>query len=331
MERALNNIDRRVAQPMFALAVLFLLLLAGTLHLGHSSDHAKLSHAGTICLIGLTLLYPLFLLEVVFRWWAGALRGKMWWLYAIFPPLRMGAKDVSNGEQLWLPLYGWVHVNETLEQQIEKKFSLPMILIALAVLPVMGVEHYYAEKVAGNQIFAFSLQLATAMIWLAFTLEFLLMISIVQQKFQYCKEHWIDILVILLPLVSFLRFLRLARAGRMGRLTRLLKLQQLTKTARIYRLRGTMLRAYRAVLLLNVLGRLFRSSPEARLEQLSAELEEKELELAELRKQVWYAKNQCMQHVSAVSSKISTVMLNAEQINAEQINAEPPQQRKKTA
>ena len=51
-------------------------------------------------------------------------------------------------------------------------------------------------------------RIGEALIWTAFALEFVIMISVVERKLKYCVQHWIDLLVIVLPLVGFLRTLR---------------------------------------------------------------------------------------------------------------------------
>jgi voltage-gated potassium channel len=146
-----------------------------------------------------------------------------------------------------------------------------MIVIALMVLPVMGIEQLWPDTAVEF------IQVATSLIWLAFTFEFLTMIGIVERKVRYCKEHWIDLAVILLPLIAFLRVARLGR---------LLRLQQLSKTARVYRIRGLMMRAYRAVLVLELVERLMRGTPEKQLAKLREQLAEKEQEVAALRSQI---------------------------------------------
>ena len=81
----------------------------------------------------------------------------------------------------------------------------------------------------------------------------------------------------LLPLVAFLQALRLGR---------LLRLQQLTRTARLYRLRGVLLRAWRALLLIDAISRLINGPAEKRLVKLRATLIQKEQELADLRAEI---------------------------------------------
>jgi voltage-gated potassium channel len=118
------------------------------------------------------------------------------------------------------------------------------------------------------------LDVSTAVIWVAFTTEFIVMASTAEEKFAYCRQHWLDLAIILLPLISFARALRVARAARLGRLGSM---------SRLYRLRGLAMRAFRAVLLLDIVKRLLLIRPEKRLARLQRALAAKERELAQLR------------------------------------------------
>lgn len=274
MTRLRQRFDQYAAAPMFAVTMIFLFCLSGILHLAEGEELQGLSD---ICLRGLLALYPLYVLEFLAHLALGSNHWKQNLLFCVLPPLRLGARDHVTGQNIWLPVLGWVAVDRELNERLERALSLPMIVIALMVLPLMGIEHFAADRVAANPWLALSLHAATGLIWLAFTAEFILMISVAERKIKYCKAHWIDLAVIMLPLVAFLR---------VGRLGRLLRLQQLTKTARMYRMRGVLMKLYRAVLLLDVIDRLLRGGPEQKLPRLRETLAEKEREIAELRQEI---------------------------------------------
>lgn len=274
MDAPVRRIDRYLAGPMFGAAVIFLICLSGVLHLG---DRPDFEAASTNCAWGLAFLYPLFVAEFLLHL---VLRGPGWkqnLLYCLAPPLRLGGRDHTTGRKIWLPFAGWRTVGRELYEQMEKSLSLPMIIVALMVLPLMGFEYQYADAIAEDPRLDLVVRVGTGVIWTVFAAEFIVMISIVERKAKYCKEHWIDLAVILLPLVAFLR---------VGRLGRLLRLQQLTRTARVYRLRGVMMKLYRAVLLLDLLDRMFRADPATRLARLRETLAEKEHELLELHQEI---------------------------------------------
>ena len=272
----ISPLEQRLAAPMYGLSLAFLFFLAGALHLGEAAA-VPFQIAYRVCLAALVALYPLFIAEFCVHRWAGNPRWKQDLLLCLLPPLRLGSRDHATGSHLWFPRSGWMRVTPEFQAKVEKAFGLPMIIMALLVLPLMGVEQYMAHRVVGNATFEALLHLAGGLIWLSFTFEFIVMVSISDKKAKYCAAHWIDIAVILLPLVMFLRALRLGR---------LLRLQQLSRTARIYRMRGTMMKAYKAVLLLNVAQRLLLAKPERRLAQLREKLVEKEHELETMRAEI---------------------------------------------
>jgi len=259
---------------MFVVSLIFLGLLSGVLHLHESR---ALPFAFLVCGWGLAVLYPLFVLEAYLHWASGGGVSKRNLLYCLVPPLRLGARDHVNGTTMWLPILGWKDVDEELRGRVEKGATLPMIVVALLVLPLLALDFFGAatvERAAGAQLVS---QAGAGLVWLAFTFEFIVMISIVKAKVRYCKEHWVDIAVIFLPLVAFLR------AARLGRLVRL---QQLTKTARIYRIRGTLLRLWRALLLIGAIDRLLRGSPHRQLAKMRAALALKQQEIEELQGEI---------------------------------------------
>ncbi len=231
-----------------------------------------------ICTTGIFILYPIFIMELLFVIWKKSPRWKRYLLYSLIPPLRLAGRDHTTGKMIWLPKTGWVAITEDLQDRIEKGFTIPMIVIALMVVPLLALEMVYKEVINNSPYLTVLVQMAAGLIWLAFTYEFIVLISIVEKKKEYCKKHWIDIAVILLPLIAFMRL------GRLGRLGRLTKLQ---KTARLYRLRGMLMRTYRALLLFNLIDRyLLRKSPEKMLADLKQKFMDKEEELDEIRTQM---------------------------------------------
>lgn len=201
-------------------------------------------------------------------------------LPGLLPPLRLAARVPAAGDRVWLPVLGWQEVNGELRDRLERLLSVPMIAIALLILPVLGVEYVWGHLALQNPRLALALDLCTGVIWFAFTLEFIIMCSLAENRLAYCRQHWLDLAIILLPLISLLRFARVARV------TQVLRVKQLSTVSRVYRLRGLSLRAYRALILLDLLDRLLHPTPEKRLAHLRAALAAKEAEVAELRRKI---------------------------------------------
>ena len=148
------------------------------------------------------------------------------------------------------------------------------------VLPFLAMEYFWLPQVRANFFLSLVLDIGTSVIWLAFALEFIVMVSVADDKTRYCLHNFMNLAVVFLPLVDFLPLLRLAR------LARVLEAQQLGKLGRLYRLRGLIARLWRAVLLLEMIQRLFGRYRERRLKRLKQLLVTREDELADLREEI---------------------------------------------
>ena len=260
---------------MFVAALLFLTLLAALLQ-GLRSDSMSPSdtHVFWWCLV---LVYPLFVAELGLHIAAGSLRWRMGVVHCLLPPLRLATRDHASGETIWLPFLGRQIVNRQLQRRVERAFDGPMIVIALMILPLLAIEYFWQQQLRTHVGLAFALDTATSVIWMAFAIEFLVMISLVRRKVRYCQQHWVDLLIICLPLVSFLRLLRLGA---------LLRMYQVSRLTRLYRARGLALRAFRALVLLEFVQRVIHFTPQRRLRTLRELLEEREEEVEELRAEI---------------------------------------------
>lgn len=264
---------------MFALSVAFLLVTAVVFR--RLEDPPLLSWEARFYFWAYLGLWMVFVAECVLqlslartRWRADLGRAL---LVCLLPPFRMGARRWTDTTQIWLPMVGWQTADRALFQRLERAFSRPMIFVALLILPVLAGEFWLGDRVRDYPGAKLALDFSVALIWFAFAVEFVIMVSVAERKVGYCKQHWLDLAIILLPLVAFLRALRLTRVLRMARLS---------KIARVYRLRGVMTRTLRALVILEVVQRLLYRSPERRLRHLRELMTEKEADLADLRAEV---------------------------------------------
>ena len=277
-----TRLDRRLAGPMFGMTMVFLLVTAGALHFGAETEpiddaHAELSSGWTLW--GLALLYPVFWLEAFAHWRCGEARLRQDLICSLLPPLRLGARDHHDGRSIWLPGLGWGVVDDSLRRRVERGAHRPMLVVALGVLPLLAAQHYLSEHVHHSRWLQAAVEAGAGLIWLAFTFEFIVMFSIAPRRLTYARQHWLDLIIICFPLVAFLRLARMSAVLRMLRVTRL---QQLSK---VLRLRGTLMRLWRAVLLLELLDRVFRG-PEQRLESLRQRMAAREREIIELQREI---------------------------------------------
>jgi hypothetical protein len=168
---------------------------------------------------------------------------------------------------------------DDLQDDVQRAFSGPMIVVALMILPLLAIDFVWSHRINMNDHRWLQVLVETgySITWLAFTVEFVVMVSIVNHKLRYLKKHWVDLLIICLPLLAFLRVMQLSH---------ILRMQQVTKATRVYRLRGVALRVWRGILALDVLSRLIRVSPERKIESLKQEIAEREREIAKLQQEV---------------------------------------------
>lgn len=195
-------------------------------------------------------------------------------LIALVPPLRMTvATGVADG-WLWISGAGWRRSGAETTEKLEQKLAVPMLLVTLLVLPVLGAEFAAGDALEKHPSLALAVHFTTCLIWVAFTAEFIWMLSATPAKLAYCQKHWINLVIILLPLVAFLRVLNLFRFTRLLRAGKLL---------RAYRLRTLQSRLWRLALLFNLLERLQQRNPEKYCAGLEKKIGEMEAEAARLR------------------------------------------------
>ena len=273
-EKLTKRLDRDLAAPMFVLSLLVLALFASLIYLNDLDRDANLVWW---CLLGLAILYPLFWLETAVHIFAGSRFMNQHFWFCLLPITRVGARDHETGQAIWLPKSKWREVNRTLERLLARRFSIPMILVALMVLPIIVMEFFYKDFVDSHPLWHVAMSVAEAFIWAAFTFEFILMIRVVKYPLNYVRKHWIDLAIILLPMLAFLRTLRLASIGR---------LNQLSRTARVFRLRGLGMRMWRGFVALEIIEMLLSRNPERRLEKLEGQLEDRMEEISFLEKDI---------------------------------------------
>ncbi len=193
-------------------------------------------------------------------------------------PLRMGARRLSDNDWLWIPFWNWTKCNDVLLEELKRKFSLPMIGIALLIIPILFID---LNKTVGDQVAArvpeisLYLEAVQAFIWIAFTFEFILMFSVTREKLDYCKANWIDLFIILLPLISFLRTFRAIQG-----------IARVNQLARAYRFKGVITKVRQALVLADLVQRIMYPNPESQLKALQKSIQKNRREKIHLEKQV---------------------------------------------
>ncbi len=263
---------------MTVLAAAFLLLTAYALH---HYEHTVVGKRGEwLGWLFVILWLPMFLEALEGYWrqgdygWKAAGRLILLWLAPVY---RLALSPYPQGRCLWFPWVGWQRADKAFYERLDRFFSIPMLFMALMILPILAVEYFWAAQAEAMPAVGLALDLGTALIWLAFTVEFIVMSTVAEKKLHYVLKHWLNLAIILLPFIAFLRGFQFVRLMRLGKLGQALK---------IYRLRGLGVRAWQGVVALEVLERLLHRDPESRLRHLREQLQEKEEEAELLRKRI---------------------------------------------
>jgi len=207
--------------------------------------------------------------------WPAARRLLLLWL---IPPFRIAQSPYAAESCVWLPALGWQRADQDLYERLERAFSIPMLFMAILILPILAAELFWAEEVAGHAGVRLALDLGTAVIWLAFCVEFIVMSTLAPKKLVYLARNWINLAIIVMPFLAFLRGLKVGRVLWLGK-----GLGKAVKTLKVYRLRGLWMRGWRGMVALDLLERVVHRTPERRLRRLRETLGERERDIARLR------------------------------------------------
>lgn len=272
---------------MFLLALVYLLILAGVIHRAVSLPSDSLEVWAMYS--GLLALWPIFAAEAV----VGALRkgplrkaSPVYWrafLIVLLPPYRIARSHPVTG-LVWFPRLGWVPTGKNTFDRLDRGFGTPMLFVAVLILPVLIIEYTKADLVKETPALKLALDLGTAVIWVAFALEFLVESSVAPKTGKYLKDKWLDAAIVILPMLEFVmtKLVDAAPLARLLRLGRAVNPEQLARMQRLYRLRGLLTKAWAAFLLLGGMNRIFGQSPEKRLKIVSAKIADLEEELQTL-------------------------------------------------
>ena len=279
MSEALPNADSAMPPEnqiregfMFTVVVAQLALIGLILPHGDSGEAFRDAMARDHLLWkGLKGLWILIGFEGVFGLVQASDKGQAWkrlLMVLLIPPMRLAVSPRYANNWIWVPFCGWQRVDEESFSKLELRLALPMIILTLLIVPVLLIEFVGQKWLEASPVLAFGTHALTAIIWLGFAVEFILMVSACPNKVRYCIKHWINLVIILLPLVAFLRFLRLLRFA---------------KLARAYRLRSVTMRAWKLVLLFNLLDRVGQRNPRKYIASLEKKITEMEAEVAALK------------------------------------------------
>lgn len=287
-EVTVRQLEDRLAPIMFTLAFLYLCVTAGLIHRANQPEVTPLEMR--VMEVALAGLWPIFVGEAISAYLRrlGTVSRRTALLRILLvlaaPPFRMAWLNPATNA-IWFPRLGWRVPGKPLLKTLDRIFGGPMLLFAFLILPVLLIETYQSERVKDVPEFAFALHVGTAMIWVAFAVEFVMKVSAAPNWLNYLKERWLDLAIVALPTLEFVltHWVDAAPLARLFRLSRAISPTQIGAINKAYRLRGLMMKGWHAFLLLEGLGRILGNTPEKRLRRVENQIVELEEQLAELK------------------------------------------------
>ncbi len=223
-------------------------------------------------------------------------------MICILPPLRIIHSTWRNPDQIWLLSWGWQKCDKRLFERLERLFAIPMVFVTALILPSLIIQIFFKDHLTVNVNLQTAMNMTMAFIWFAFAFEFIIMVAVSENKLNYCLQHWINLVIIILPFAAFLRYLQVFQ---------ILKITHIGSILQAYRLRSLTVRIQRIAVLLNLIDRIFSRTPEKYLQHLRHQALQKEQELEKLRDKISMLEKQlsdnakndsgCMETSSSVS------------------------------
>ncbi len=107
---------------------------------------------------------------------------------------------------------------EELREKLDRYLDFPLAMASVVVVLLIIIQ--LSGEVSGP--WQRRLEALSWGLWGLFLLEFLAKFALAPVKRRYVREHWLDVLVVLLPFLRFLRVARVLRASRTLPVLRLL-------------------------------------------------------------------------------------------------------------
>ncbi|MEZ4470126.1 MAG: hypothetical protein R3F60_04830 [bacterium] len=124
------------------------------------------------------------------------------------PPPPPGTRHVR------VPGLGLVIADDDLRRRLEHLFHWPMILLALAVLPLLAIE-LWAPPTGSMEV---AVDVGFGVIWFAFLIEFIAKVALAESRLEYVRRNWLDLVIIIVPVLRALRLTSLVRMVRLFKL-----------------------------------------------------------------------------------------------------------------
>jgi len=290
-----NWVDNYIVRFMSLLKIVFLGLSAILIQY-YQTDEAMLSlHYREEMLMVLLGLWAIFAVERLI--YLALCPNKTWKSFVaalfivLFPPLHLAARRCHSVQYIWYFSH-WELVREALFEKIERQFLFWIVIILLIMSPFWIVELFFSYYLKEYILLQHVINIGNAIVWAVFVSEIIIEISITKKWQQYLIQHWVELLIILLPMLAFARFLRMAHLGSLSKLSFIQRMivsytAKWQKLLNIYRTRSTLNRLIRIFILVDVIRRWQQKrNPQQYLRRLQEQLNDKQQEIDDIKKKI---------------------------------------------
>src|SRR5690606_37607018 len=142
-----RKFDRLMAVPMFIVSLLFLVFVAATVQEFRALGTHPAPERMRFFMLGALSLLPVFWAEAAWHYRQGSPLRRKALIPCLFPPLRLAARDRQTGTTMWLPLLGRLQIDHDLQDDVQRAFSGPMIVVALMILPLLAIDFVWSHRI----------------------------------------------------------------------------------------------------------------------------------------------------------------------------------------
>ena len=101
---------------------------------------------------------------------------------------------------------------EAMLDRIERMTELPLMILAFAMVPLLAAPFFWELSPVWQAV---ALALDT-FIWVVFAADLAVKTAIAPRRLQYLRQHWLDVIVVLVPFARPTRILRIIVYGSQG-------------------------------------------------------------------------------------------------------------------
>ena len=93
--------------------------------------------------------------------------------------------------------------------KIERATELPMMVMAFVMIPLLAAPLFWDLSSRAEAV----VLALDAFIWALFATDLAIRVAIAPQRLKYVRQHWLDMMIVLVPFVRPLRILRIILYG----------------------------------------------------------------------------------------------------------------------